>query len=55
MMSPVDGRASLAARRSYLRRRRSGRLGPRGVFAVWAVIAATVVWLTMAAITGFLH
>ncbi|HEY6379931.1 MAG TPA: hypothetical protein VI316_12200 [Candidatus Dormibacteraeota bacterium] len=55
MMTPVDGNASLAARRTYLRRRRSGRVGPRGMAAAWAASAALVVWLTMAAITGFLH
>jgi hypothetical protein len=55
MMSPVDGTAPLSARRSYLRRRRAGRMGPRSVFAAWACIAATAAWLTAAAITGFLH
>ena len=54
-MSPVDGRASLAARRSYLRRRRAGRLGPRGSYVAWIGVAATTAWVTLAAIFGFLH
>jgi hypothetical protein len=54
-MSPVDGSASLSARRSYLRRRRGGRLGPRGSYVAWIGVGATAVWVTLAAIFGFLH
>lgn len=54
-MSPVDGSASLSARRSYLRRRRAGRLGPRGIFVAWVGVGATAAWVTVAAIFGFLH
>lgn len=52
MISRVDGSASLSARRTYLRRRRSDRLGP---VATWTLIGVAVVWLTLAALSGLIH
>ena len=47
MIQP-DGRASLATRERYLKRRRAGRLGDRGVVALWLGFGALVSWLAIA-------
>jgi hypothetical protein len=55
MVDHIDGTASLAARRTYLRRRRLGRLGVGGGVAGWTGLFAIVLWLLAAALTGLIH
>ena len=54
-MIQVDGSDPLAVRRSYLKRRREGRLGSRAIVALWTGIAALVAWVSMAAVAGLVH
>lgn len=51
MIQP-DGRASLATRERYLKRRRAGRFGDRGVVALWLSFGALVSWLAIAGLAG---
>lgn len=55
MIHPVDGSATLEARVTYLKRRREGRLGTRGVLMTWAGVGALCTWVLAAAVAGFLH
>ena len=52
MISP-DGRASLASRQRYLRRRR--RFGDRTMVTAWVIVAAVASWGVIVAFAGLGH
>lgn len=51
-MIQVDGSAPLSARRSYLKRRRSGRLG---TVAMWAGAGMLGTWISLMLLVGLAH
>jgi hypothetical protein len=51
-MIQVDGSAPLTARRNYLKRRRTGRLG---VIATWTGVSMLLIWLSVMGLFGLAH